>query len=81
MDQLPTGLIKILNLTEESFYYLVNSNYIIKKACKVFPNYFYYFLKENLQTINTKFLYCKVIDIDIKKFIKGKPTLTRDNII
>ena len=48
IDELPTKLVKILDLTEESFYYLVNSNYIIKEACKVFPNYLYCFLKENL---------------------------------
>jgi len=74
-------LVKILDLTEESFRRLVNSNYIIEEAYKVFPSYFYRFLKENLQTINTKFLRRKVIDIDVKKFIKGKPALTRDNII
>jgi hypothetical protein len=28
--------------------HLINSNYIIEKACKVFFNYFHYFLKENL---------------------------------
>ena len=48
INKLPTGLVKILNLIKESFYYLVNSNYIIKKAYKVFPNYLYYFLKKNL---------------------------------
>jgi hypothetical protein len=53
----------------------------MEEACKVFPNYFYYFLKENLWTINTEFLCYKVMDIDIKKFIKGKPALTRDNIV
>jgi hypothetical protein len=53
----------------------------MEKACKVFFNYFYCFLKENLWTINTEFFCYKVMDIDIKKFIKGKPTLTRDNII
>ena len=81
INKLPTRLIEILNLTEESFCCLVDGNYTMEKACKVFPNYFYYFLKENLWTINTEFLYYKVIDTDIKKFIKGKPTLTRDNII
>ena len=30
---------------------------------------------------NLKFLYYKVIDIDVKKFIKDKPALTRNNII
>ena len=48
IDELPTRLVKILDLTEESFYYLVNGNYIIKEAYKVFPNYLHCFLKENL---------------------------------
>ena len=48
MDELPTRLVKILDLIEESFHCLVDGNYIIKKACKVFPSYFYYFFKENL---------------------------------
>jgi hypothetical protein len=81
INKLPTGLVEILDLIKKSFRCLVNSNYIIEKACKVFPNYFHHFLKENLWTINTEFLCYKVIDIDIKKFIKGKPALTRDNII
>jgi len=69
------------DLIEESFYRLIDGNYTIEEAYKVFPNYFYRFLKENLRTINTKFLRRKVMDIDVKKFIKGKPALTRDNII
>jgi hypothetical protein len=48
INKLLTGLVKILDLIKESFCCLVNGNYIIKEACKVFPNYFYYFLKENL---------------------------------
>ncbi len=81
IDKLPTGLVEILDLTKESFYCLINGDYTIKEACKVFPSYFHCFLKENLQTINTEFLHHKVININIKKFIKGKPALTRDNII
>jgi len=53
----------------------------MEEAYKVFPNYFYRFLKKNLRTINTKFLRRKVMDTDIEKFIKGKPALTRNNII
>jgi hypothetical protein len=48
IDELPTKLIEILDLTEESFCCLVNGNYIMEEACKVFPNYFHCFLKENL---------------------------------
>ena len=81
INKLPTRLVKILDLTEKSFCRLVNGNYTIEKAYKVFLNHFYCFLKEDLQTINTEFLCYKVMDIDIKKFIKGKPALIRDNII
>jgi hypothetical protein len=81
IDELPTELVKILDLIKESFCCLVNGNYIMEEACKVFSNYFYYFLKEKFWIINTEFLYYKVIDIDIKKFIKGKPALTRDDIV
>ena len=48
INKLPTRLVKILNLIKESFHYLVNNNYIIEEACKVFSNYLYRFLKENL---------------------------------
>src|SRR6266702_8580137 len=81
MDELPTGLVKILDLTKESFCCLVDNNYMMEEACKVFPSYYHCFFKENLQTTNTEFLRCKVIDTDIKKFIKGKPALTKDDII
>jgi hypothetical protein len=73
MDKLPTRLVKILDLIEESFRRLVNGNYIIKEAYKVFPRYLCYFFKENLWTTDTKFLYYKVIDIDVKKVIKVSP--------
>ena len=65
----------------ESFYRVVNGDYIIKEAYKIFPKYLYYFLIENLRTINTKFLRYKIIDKDVKKFLKGKPTLTREDIL
>jgi hypothetical protein len=81
INELLTRLVKILDLIKKSFYCLVDGNYIMEEACKVFPNYFHCFLKENLWTTNTEFLCCKVMDTDIKKFIKGKPALTRDNII
>jgi len=48
IDKLPTKLVKILDLTEKSFRHLVNGNYIIEEACKVFPSHFHRFLKENL---------------------------------
>jgi hypothetical protein len=46
--ELSTGLIEVPNLTEESFYCLTDDNYTIKEACKILPEYFYSFLKENL---------------------------------
>ena len=48
IDKLPTRLVKIPDLIEESFRRLVDSNYIIEEAYKVFPSYFYRFLKKNL---------------------------------
>ena len=70
-------MIEISNLTEESFYYLIDSNYIIKKAYKILSEYFYIFLKENLQTADIEFLYCKIINTDIEKFINSKLILIR----
>ena len=54
--ELPTGLVKILNLLERSFRWLVEGNYIIEEARKVLPPYFYNFFKINLGT-KSKFLY------------------------
>ena len=54
--ELPIGLVEVPNLSERSFRWLVEGNYIIKKACKVLPLYFYNFLKTNLG-IKSKFLY------------------------
>ena len=81
IDELPTRLVEIPDLIEESFRRLVDGDYTMKEAYKVFPSYLHRFLKENLRTINTEFLCCKVMDTDIEKFMKGKPALTRDNII
>jgi hypothetical protein len=58
----------------------VEGNYIIEEACKVLPPYFYNFLKTNLKT-KSKFLYWKIINTDIKKFLKGKPGLTYKDIL
>jgi hypothetical protein len=79
--ELSTGLIEISNLTEESFCCLIDSNYIIKKACKILSEYFYIFLKENLQTADIKFLCYKIINTDIEKFMKSKPILIREDIL
>ena len=58
----------------------MEGNYIIEEACKVLPFYFYNFLKINLKT-KSKFLYWKIVNIDIKKFLKGKPGLTYKDIL
>ena len=58
----------------------MEGNYIIEKAHKVLPFYFYDFLKINLKT-KSKFLRRKIVDTDIKKFLKGKPGLTREDIL
>jgi len=44
------------------------------------PPYFYDFLKTNLKTKSMS-LYQKIVDIDIKKFLKGKLGLTYKNIL
>jgi len=58
----------------------VEGNYIIKEACKVLPPYFYNFLKINLKT-KPKLLYRKIVNTNIKKFLKGKPGLTCEDIL
>ena len=52
----------------------------MKKAYKVLPPYFYNFLKINLGT-KSEFLRQKIVDTDIEKFLKGKPGLTREDIL
>ena len=58
----------------------MEGNYIIEEACKVLPPYFYDFFKINLKT-KFKFLHQKIVNTDIKKFLKGKPGLTCKNIL
>ena len=78
--ELPIGLVKVLNLLERSFCQLVKGNYIIEEARKVLPLYFYNFLKINLGT-KSEFLRRKIVDTDVEKFLKGKPGLTREDIL
>jgi len=59
---------------------LVEGNYIIKKAHKALPFYFYNFLKINLK-IKFKFLRQKIVNINIKKILKGKLRLIYKNIL
>ena len=44
------------------------------------PPYFYNFLKINLKT-KSKFLRQKIVNTNIKKFLKGKLELTRKDIL
>ena len=58
----------------------MEGNYIIEKAYKVLPSYFYNFLKINLK-IKSKFIRQKIVNTNIKKFLKDKPGLTREDIL
>jgi len=58
----------------------VESNYIIEKARKALPLYFYNFLKINLKT-KSKFLRWKIVNINIKKILKSKLGLTYKDIL
>ena len=52
----------------------------MEEAYKVLPPYFYNFFKTNLET-KSKFLRQKIVDTNIKKFLKGKPGLTHKDIL
>ena len=52
----------------------------MEEARKVLPPYFHDFFKINLGT-KSKFLRWKIVDTDVKKFLKGKPGLTREDIL
>ena len=58
----------------------MEGNYIIEKTHKVLPPYFYNFLKINLKT-KSKFLRWKIVNTNIKKFLKGKLGLTYEDIL
>ena len=58
----------------------MEGNYIIEEARKVLPFYFYNFFKINLG-IKFKFLHWKIVNTDIKKFLKGKPGLIYKDIL
>ena len=58
----------------------MEGNYIIEEARKALPLYFYNFLKINLGT-KSKFLYQKIVNTNIEKFLKGKPGLTYKDIL
>ena len=58
----------------------MEGNYIMEEARKALPLYFYNFLKINLGT-KSKFLHQKIVDTNIKKFLKGKLGLTHKDIL
>ena len=55
LEELPTGLVEVPNLSERSFRRLVEGNYTMEEARKALPPYFHDFLKINLET-KSKFL-------------------------
>src|SRR5205814_5161480 len=79
-EQLPLAPVEIPNLSEESFRRLVEDDYTLEEAYKVLPEYFHGFVKNNLDS-NPEFLRRKIVDADVEKFLKGKPALTRDDIL
>ena len=58
----------------------MEGNYIIEETYKVLLFYFYNFLKTNLKT-KSKFIRQKIVNTNIKKFLKNKPRLTYKNIL
>ena len=58
----------------------MEGNYTIKEARKVLPSYFYNFLKTNLK-IKSKFIRQKIVNTNVKKFLKGKLGLTYKDIL
>jgi hypothetical protein len=58
----------------------VEGNYTIEEAYKVLPPYFYNFLKTNLKT-KSEFLHRKIVNTNIKKFLKGKLGLIYEDIL
>jgi len=58
----------------------MEGNYIIEEAYKALPPYFYDFLKINLTT-KSEFLRRKIVDTNVKKFLKGKLGLTYKDIL
>jgi hypothetical protein len=58
----------------------VEGDYTIEEARKALPPYFYNFLKINLKT-KPKLLRQKIVNTNVEKFLKGKPGLTREDIL
>jgi len=52
----------------------------MEEAHKVLPSQFHNFLETNLKT-KSEFLHQKIVDTNVKKFLKGKPGLTCGDIL
>ena len=52
----------------------------MEEAYKALLPYFHDFLKINLKT-TSKFLRQKIVNANVEKFLKGKPGLTREDIL
>jgi hypothetical protein len=73
-------LLPIPDISEESFRRLVEGEYTLQEATKVFPSYFHDFLKSNLEA-GSESLMRKILDEDVEKFMKGKPPLSKEDIL
>ena len=71
LKKLLIDILEVFNLNEKFFRKFVKGEYIINEAAKIFPAYFFNFLKKNLK-VKFEFIYRKIVDMDIKKFLKGK---------
>ena len=80
-EELPTGLLEVPELFEESFRRIVTGNYTIEEARKVFDPYFYDFLEANLNYLeHTEILRRKALQSDIDKFMTIKPPISAEDI-
>lgn len=76
-DELPSDPLEVPDLTEESFRRILEGDYTMAQAKKAFTTGFHNFLTANLN--HSHHLRRKILDSDIDKFMKGKPSLSRDD--
>jgi len=81
LGELPTGLVEVPQLREESFRRILIGNYTIEDAERVFDPYFHDFLRMNLnESACDLTLRRKVTQADIDKFMADKTQLTTEDI-
>ena len=81
LGELPTGLVEVPQLREESFRRILIGNYTIEDAERVFDPYFHDFLRMNLnESARDLTLRRKVTQADIDKFMADKTQLTTEDI-